>query len=61
MDMIQRLYNAVMGKSRRIRMKLELEDVLRKAMPYYDSDYYGDWSMDVLIKRILEITDGKVS
>lgn len=39
--------------------EVRLEMLLRKAMPHYDSDYDGDWSIDKLTKRIVEICDGK--
>jgi len=45
----------LMGEQRRVK----LEILLRTAMPYYDSDYDGDWNMSKLIEEILEIADGK--
>ena len=39
--------------------EVRLEKLLREAMPYYDSDYEGDWSMPKLIERIMEICVGE--
>jgi len=57
MDLLHRLYNAIMAD--RNRKWRKLEKLLREAMPYYDSEYELNWTMDKLIAKILEITDGK--
>ena len=55
--MLQRFYDAIMAGKERKRTRLR--KLIYSAMPYYDSTYMRNWSMDSLIKRILEITDGK--
>lgn len=57
MDLLHRLYNAIVADRERRRIKLEA--LLREAMPYYDSDHDGGWGMGKLTARILEICDGK--
>jgi hypothetical protein len=37
----------------------KIRKLLYKAMPYYDMDYAGDWNMDTLVDKVLEIVDGK--
>lgn len=39
--------------------KGKLEELFHEALPFYNSDYEKDWTMDRLVARILEICDGK--
>lgn len=57
MCLLQRFYNAVVKN--RERTEAKLKDFLTETMPYYDMDNMSDYSMEELVKKILEITDGE--
>ena len=44
---------------RKERKRGKLRGLLYAAMPYYDSDYAGNWHMNKLIEKVMDICDGK--
>jgi len=59
MCMLQRLDDAMKVNDARRKKCGSLRSLILKAVPYYDSDYEGNWPIDKLIEKILEICDGK--
>ena len=57
MDMLHRFMDVICRRKERKRGKLR--GLLYTAMPYYDSDYEGNWNMNKLIEKIMDICDGK--